>query len=103
MKLKEIIEMLGFTYDPNKKTSRNESAGLVLYSDHGVCIIKKTHGIVVEALYDEAASADNLVKIGFDILKKTNAKGNNLVDCRYTTPDTLWFNIQWLVDVDTSE
>ena len=49
MKLKEIIEMLGFTYDPNKKTSRNESAGLVLYSDRCIRIIKKTHSIVVSA------------------------------------------------------
>ena len=100
MDLSEIVEMLGFTYDPNKEVSRNESQGLVIYSDYGIDVIKTLRGFKVRALYDGTVSADSLVDIGFEILRGTNAKGNNLVDCSYTTPDTLWYEIHDLVDVN---
>lgn len=100
MDLSEIVEMLGFTYDPNNGVSRNESQGLVIYSDYGIDIVKTSRGFKVRALYDGTISADSLVDIGFEILQGTNAKGNNLVDCRYTTPDTLWFEISDLRDVN---
>ena len=100
MDLSEIIEMLGFTYDSNKRVSRHEPQGLVIYSDYGISIIKTSRGFKVRANYDGTISADSLVDIGFDILRGTNAKGNNLVSCRYTTPDTLWFEIFDLRDVN---
>ena len=100
MDLSEIIEMLGFTYDPNKRVSRNEPQGSVIYFDYGISIIKTSMGFKVRALYDGTISADSLVDIGFEILKRTNAKGNNLVDCRYTTPHCLWLEIFDLRDVN---
>lgn len=100
MDLSEIVEMLGFTYDPNKRVSRNEPQGLVIYSDYGIHITKTSRGFKVRANYDGTISADSLVDIGFEILRGTNARGNNLVDCRYTTPDTLWFEIFDLRDVN---
>ena len=100
MDLSEIVEMLGFTYDTNKMVSRKESEGLVIYSDYGIHIIQTSRGFKVRALYDGTISADSLVDIGFDILRGTNAKGNNLVSCHYTTPDTLWFEISDLQDVN---
>lgn len=100
MDLSEIVEMLGFTYNPSKRVSRNEPQGLVIYSDYGIDVIQTLRGFKVRALYDGTISADSLVDIGFEILRETNAKGNNLVDCRYTTPDTLWFEISDLVNVN---
>lgn len=100
MDLREIVEMLGFTYDPKKQVYYQDSDGYVIYSDYGISIIKTSRGFKVKANYDGTISADSLVDIGFDILRGTNAKGNNLVSCRYTTPDTLWFEIFDLRDVN---
>ena len=100
MDLSEIVEMLGFTYNPEKKANYKNYEGDVIYSDWGISIIKTSRGFKVRANYDGTISADSLVDIGFEILKGTNARGNNLVDCRYTTPDTLWFEIFDLRDVN---
>jgi len=102
MDLSEIIEMLGFKYNPAKVNRREKlyTNWDIIYSD--TCIeVSETSGafIKINATYLYEVSADSLVDIGFEILKRTNAIGNNMVACTFTSPSTCYLEIKNLRDV----
>ena len=102
MDLSEIIEMLGFQYNPARANRREKHyTDLdIIYSDTCIEVLEARSGsIKVRATYNESVSADSLVDIGFEILSRTKAVGNNRVECTFTTPDCCYLEIQYLRDV----
>ena len=102
MELSKIIEMLGFQYNPARANRREKHyTDLdIIYSDTGIEVLEARSGsIKIRATYNEAMSADSLVDVGFEILSRTKAVGNNRVECTFTTPDCCYLEIQYLRDV----
>ena len=102
MNLSKIIGMLGFRYNPSKVVSipKPYTDKRTVYLDHCIEVFETPRGFIVEALYEETIKTDNLVDVGFEILKGTNARGNNSVDCCFTSHDNLWLTIKYLRDVN---
>lgn len=103
MDLSEIIEMLGFKYNPAKVNRREKpyTNWDIIYSDTGIEVLEISGAFIkINATYLYEVSADSLVDIGFEILKRTNAFGNNKVECTFTAPDTCFLEIKNLKDVN---